>query len=466
MPRKRRLYSVPNSIVFTLLKIVSTYFWRRVHGWLLSFRWIYFWQMNRWIPEASLERHAYIIGGTGSGKSELLKVLAYRLIQDPNKALVFIDPHGDAAYQLARFKEFQKGNRLIYIDPYKADVRGCYPCFNTFAIPTRSPRAVTAATQQHIEVFREILRDEFTLSMEGVLVPCLYTLLETGGMALDDLQHFMNDDLNSRYIRLGQKSNDETVRHYFHHDFSKANKQTKEAIARRLQVLLNHRFFRHFLVGTGLHKGQSSFDLKEAVRKRKVIIFRLNSDELGPDVAYAIGRFIVARLNLIALSRARSPKKFRTPTYVLIDECHNFITRSVEQILTGGRKYGMHLILAQQQYGQGMSSSFIDALSNNTWVKICGSASRKTRKTFHDETGAHPVLLEKLGVGSFVLHVQRLAKNKPPTFMLGYRGFLGFQNSMDLPHWKELLKRQFHFHYHPLSKTKDTAQKDFPYPLD
>ncbi len=475
MVRRWKGYRARPGAVAVLLSLIARLAWRRIKGWLLGVRWIYFWRFGRWIPRDALERHAYVVGGTGSGKSELLKVIAFHLLRRPDHAVVFIDPHGDAASQLARFREFRRGDRLLYIDPYRADVAGRYPCFNTFALPSRTPRAVTAATQQHIDVFREILSDVFTVAMEGALVPCLYTLLEAGGMALDDLYYFMNDDLNGRYVKLGKQSRDETVRHFFRHEFPRVGRQTRDAIARRLQVLLNHRFFRHFLVGTGARRGRSSFDLKSAIEARKAIVFRLNGDELGPDVAHAIGRFVVARLNMIALGRSRSPRALRTPTFVIIDECHHFITRSVAHLLTGARKYGMHLVLAQQQYGQGMPPAFVDAVSNNTAVKFCGRASTRTRKTFAEETDADPAVLGRLTAGRFMLHVQRQDRTREPFCVRGFGGFLGHRNAMPRAAWKSVQERQFNAYYHPLPDAADTAPpppdvkktaSPLPYPLD
>ncbi len=46
----------------------------------------------------------------------------------------------------------------------------------------------------------------------------------------------------------------------------------------------------------------------------------------------------------------------RVPCELVIDECHNFVGRDLETLLSEARKFGTHTILAQQVVGQGMSS--------------------------------------------------------------------------------------------------------------
>ena len=52
----------------------------------------------------------------------------------------------------------------------------------------------------------------------------------------------------------------------------------------------------------------------------------------------------------IAVRRDKQNK--RVPTRVIIDEFHNFTTRSMEKIITQAAKYKLYLTLANQQIGQ------------------------------------------------------------------------------------------------------------------
>ena len=49
------------------------------------------------MPERDRQRHTYVLGKSGSGKSELLKLLVYGYLRKPGSAtVVVIDPHDSA----------------------------------------------------------------------------------------------------------------------------------------------------------------------------------------------------------------------------------------------------------------------------------------------------------------------------------------------------------------------------------
>tara|TARA_R110001592_G_scaffold250179_2_gene512805 strand:+ start:302 stop:502 length:201 start_codon:yes stop_codon:yes gene_type:complete len=62
----------------------------------------------------------------------------------------------------------------------------------------------------------------------------------------------------------------------------------------------------------------------------------------------AYGRFIVGLLRIIALQRTNMAIQKRVPILLFIDEFQNFISSDIEKALTQLRKYGLHLVLANQ----------------------------------------------------------------------------------------------------------------------
>ena len=89
--------------------------------------------------------------------------------------------------------------------------------------------------------------------------------------------------------------------------------------------------------------------------------------------------------------------------HVFIDECQFYISESVEDILTGARKYGIHLTLAQQVVGQDMNAQLKKIVLGNTDVKITGMNGNASLNAMARETGADPDDLRKLDVGKFFL---------------------------------------------------------------
>jgi hypothetical protein len=112
--------------------------------------------------------------------SELLKLLVYGYIRKPGSAtVVIIDPHGDLAEEIARFKEHRKSDRLIYIDPYLDGISGRMPTINPFDLRDTGPQVIDIAAQSMVEAFKQILGNTaLALQMEALLIPCVSVLLK------------------------------------------------------------------------------------------------------------------------------------------------------------------------------------------------------------------------------------------------------------------------------------------------
>ena len=234
------------------------------------------------MPERDRQRHTYVLGKSGSGKSELLKLLVYGYIRKPGSAtVVVIDPHGDLAEEIARFKEHRKSDRLIYIDPYLDGSGGRMPTINPFDLRDTGPQSIDIAAQSMLEAFKQILRNTaLTLQMEALLIPCISVLLNRRGSTLLDLQRFMNDHRNGDLVRLGERSDNLAQRLFFRDRFfEKTFDATKASIATKIQSLLNSRTFFHLTVG------ESTLDIGEALDSRKLLIFNLAKGKLGPETS-------------------------------------------------------------------------------------------------------------------------------------------------------------------------------------
>lgn len=96
---------------------------------------------------------------------------------------------------------------------------------------------------------------------------------------------------------------------------------------------------------------------------------------------------IIAIIQSIAQSRVNQPQQFRKDCFLFIDECHNYISPSLDNILKEARKFGVYLILANQNIKDIQPSSLLDGLLNNTDVKLIGRNGNKNLITLSKEIG-------------------------------------------------------------------------------
>lgn len=398
------------------------------------------------IPEADRIKHTYICAATGSGKSELLKMIIYSYLRKPGYCTtVIIEPHGDLCEEVARFKEnmttdagIVQSRNMIYIDPALDD--DYTPSINPFQVKDKSEKNIDAVSQALYLAFEELLKST-TLSnqMKAVLIPCICVLLRMENASIDDLQIFMDDEKNGHLVNLGRQSPNEKHRNFFINGFhNKSYVTTKQSIYTKVQSLLNSPSFANFI------SKRSTFDLEEALNGKGLIIFNLSKGKMGDDSSEAAGRFIVAMIQGIIKKRVWEDKADRVPVHMYIDECQNYVSPSIETVLTELRKYGLHLTLANQFIGQNMDVQFKNALLSSTNIKIIGANSASTLSILAKETGADFDELQKLSVGEFYI---KCGKDRKPFKLYVPRFLEGNKNSMSSSEWKDVLREQKAYYY-------------------
>jgi hypothetical protein len=118
---------------------------------------------------------------------------------------------------------------------------------------------------------------------------------------------------------------------------------------------------------------KSSFNFRDLMDKRKILLVELSKGVVGEMNAYLLGMIIVGKILMASLSRADMPADKRKDFYLYIDEFQNFTTNSVCQILSEARKYGLNLVIAHQYIGQlskGQDDAIKDAVFGNVGTML------------------------------------------------------------------------------------------------
>lgn len=348
-------------------------------------------------PMKALKRHAYILGGTGSGKSEVIKYLHYGLWNESkerkNRSIISIEPHGKLSRELLQFNlTYENPERVIYLDTNLREtarklcgydvLKDDYTfVFNPFDLPQRTPSNVNYMTQEISSAFFEILKEEGSPQMKSLVKACVSTLLVNEGMSINELQRFMDDESNRELVELGLRNPNEKHREFFKRFDMSTLKATKSGIYFRLQNLIDDV---HFL---RMMRGKSTINIETAINTGKVIICNLSKGQMGKESAPTLGKLVVALIQGYAMKRESSKTTNYKPTFLFLDEVQNYITPSIEQIMTESRKYGLHLILANQILGQNMTSEMKRIILSNTALKFCGDNDPDSIKGMADTMG-------------------------------------------------------------------------------
>lgn len=304
-------------------------------------------------------RHLYILGQTGVGKSGLLELLT---ISDVHSEYGFavIDPHGDYALNILKRIPAERAKDVIYFNP--ADIE--FPvAFNPMEVT--DPKLRTHTVSELIGVLKRMF-DSWGPRLEYILRYSLLALLEYPDATMLDITRILTDK-NFRKDVL-KHVNDPVVKNFWEVEFATWNdKFAAEAVAPVLNKV--GAFTANPLVRNMIGQPKNSFNIREIMDERKILIVNLSRGLVGEDNAALLGALLVTKIQLASMSRQDIPQQERVPFYLYVDEFQNFATDSFATILSEARKYALNLTVANQYIAQ-MSQEVKDAVFGNVGSMI------------------------------------------------------------------------------------------------
>jgi hypothetical protein len=306
------------------------------------------------MPRADRGRHMYIIGQTGVGKSALLELLTISDIYSPYGFAV-IDPHGDYAISTLRRIPEERAKDVIYFNPADTD----FPiAFNPMEVTDEKLKTHTAS--ELIGVLKRMF-ESWGPRLEYILRYSLLALLDYPDATMLDITRILTDK-NFRQDVL-QHVQDPVVKNFWKIEFASWNdKFAAEAVAPVLNKV--GAFTANPTVRNIIGQPKSSFNIRQIMDDRKILIVNLSRGLIGEDNAALLGALLVTKIQLGAMSRANIDQKDRVPFYLYVDEFQNFATDSFATILSEARKYALNLTVANQYIAQ-MSLGVKDAVFGN-----------------------------------------------------------------------------------------------------
>lgn len=295
-------------------------------------------------------RHMYIIGKSGTGKTELMKAMVQQDIME-GRGVCVIDPHGDFADDALQFVPKERADDVIFFDP--ADYERPMG-LNMLEFDPTHPEQKTFVINEMLKIFDKLydlkstggpmfelyMRNAILLLMEDVESGC--TLMEIPKVLADE---------DYRNFKLS-KCKSQDVKDFWQKEATKAGGEASLAnmvpyITSKLTPFIYNDYMRPII---GQQK--SAFNMREVMDGQKILLLKLSKGKIGDLNAYLIGMVLVGKILGAALARGDMDPSARKDFYLYIDEFQNFLTDSISAILSEARKYGLDLIVAHQFIGQ------------------------------------------------------------------------------------------------------------------
>ena len=311
------------------------------------------------LPRSDRGRHLYILGQTGVGKSGLLELMTISDIYSPYGFAV-VDPHGDYALSILKRIPAARAGDVIYFNPADVD----YPmAFNPMEVT--DPKLKTHTASELIGVLKKMF-DSWGPRLEYILRYSILALLEYPEATMLDITRILTDKAFRNEVM--KCVTDPVVRNFWTVEFAAWNdKFAAEAVAPVLNKV--GAFTANPVVRNIIGQPKSSFNIREIMDQRKILIVNLSRGLIGEDNAALLGALLVTKIQLASMSRADVPTGDRIPFYLYVDEFQHFATDSFATILSEARKYALNLTVANQYIAQ-MSQEVKDAVFGNVGSMI------------------------------------------------------------------------------------------------
>lgn len=309
------------------------------------------------------QRHMYVVGKTGMGKSTLLENMAAQDIQN-GEGMAFIDPHGSAAETLLDYVPEHRINDVVYFAPFDLNNPVSFNVMEDVG-PDKRHLVVSGL----MSTFKKIWVDAWSARMEYILTNALLVLIEYPDTTLLSVNRLFSD--KAYRTQVVNYCKDPAVKAFWTEEFAN---YTDRFAAEALPAIQNKigQFTGNPLIRNIIGQPHSSFDIRKIMDEKKILIMNLSKGLVGETNANLLGSMLTTRIYLAAMSRADIPvAQMRTMPnfYFYVDEFQSFANATFANILSEARKYHLNLIIAHQ-YIEQMEEEVRDAVFGNVGTTV------------------------------------------------------------------------------------------------
>ena len=302
------------------------------------------------ITDEDRRRHIYLVGQTGTGKSNLMINMALNDIQQ-EKGVTVIDPHGDLIDSLLALIPENRINEVIVFDP--SDLQRPLG-LNMLEYDFSRPEEKTFIVNEMQGIFNKLFSQETMGPMfEQYMRNALLLLMEDAPnepATLMDVPRIFTD-VEYREKKLARCQNP-VIKNFWEKE---AMLVGGEASLQNMTPYITSKF-NNFIANDYMRpiisQPKSAFKFREVMDNRKILLVNLSKGRIGDINAGLLGMIIVGKLLMAALSRVDLPQEERRDFNLYIDEFQNFTTDSISIILSEPRKYRLNLVAAHQFIAQ------------------------------------------------------------------------------------------------------------------
>ncbi len=361
-------------------------------------------------PEDRL-RHFYVIGQTGTGKTTLLKNMIMQDIRS-GAGVCFIDPHGSDVMDILSAIPKERYEDVIYFDPAATDRP---MALNMLEFDHRFPEQKTFVVNEMFSIFQKLygaVPESMGPMFEQYFRNATMLVIEDpeSGSTLLDVSRVMSNKAFREY-KLAHCRNPVVVQ-FWKEIAEKAGGEASLAnivpyITSKFDVFLSNEIMRPIVT-----QEKSSFNMREVMDGRKILLVNLSKGRLGDINSHLLGLILVGKVLMAALSRVDALGQPLSDFYLYLDEFQNVTTDSIATILSEARKYRLALTVAHQFVGQ-LDEKIKNAVFGNVGSMAIFRVGAEDAEVFEQQLSPNISRTDIVNLDNFNAYVRLLVSGRP-----------------------------------------------------
>ena len=405
-----------------------------------------------YISQKDRRRHMYIIGKTGTGKSEFLKEMILQDIE-AGRGVCAIDPHGEFVEDILQLMPPERADDVIYFNPSDTE----RPMgLNMMEADTEEQRhfVVSSVIGLMYKLYDPHRTGIIGPRFEHAIRNAMLTIMYRKGSTFIELVRALTDQ---KYVEeLLPEVKDPVVKRYWTDQIAQTSDFHKSEV---LDYIVSKfgRFVTNKTMRNIIGQPKSAFNFRKAMDEQKIILINLSKGVLGEEDAKFLGLILVPKVLTAAMSRQDIPMEERKDFYLYVDEFQNYATEDFATILSEARKYRLNLIVANQFIGQ-IDEEIKNAVFGNVGTLIAFRVGVPDANFLQHEFAPTFNETDLVNIEKYHVYVKTIVNNEPvPPFSMSlYKDMDAVKARMN-PKQAEMIKQLSRLKY---GKDKEEVERE------
>ncbi len=343
--------------------------------------------------------HVYILGKTGTGKTNLLTTL---ILQDivHNRGCAVFDVHGDLLKNILTHIPQKRIQDVVHLD-----ISNQFMNYRYNPLRRVSEEKKSLVVGGLLDAFKKLWKGAWGIKLEHILRYILLTLLAQPKSHLGEIPKIIHDS-NFREQCLANVESKEIIS-FWKNEFPKYSKNDLIPILNKVGAFLAHPSVKRFLI-----TNTKDIRLRQCIDQSKIVLIDISKGKIGIDASHLIGSILITSFANAAFTRIDTEEEKRIPFHIFLDEFQNYTSPSISGILSELRKFKVSLTLANQYLYQ-IDTDIKNAVLGNIGTLIAFRTGQQDAKYLVQEFYPTFQVSDFTSLENFDIYLKLMISGKP-----------------------------------------------------